>query len=79
MPKKLCAMILLCAGLAACATPAPLRIVTDTSCTSFRPISYAQLPKGQADDPGNKADSDETVSQIDIHNARWDALCMKGK
>lgn len=77
MPKKLCAAILLSAMTAACATPAPLRIVIDTSCTSFRAISYAQLPKGQADDPGNKADSAETVKEIDAHNAKWDALCTK--
>lgn len=70
-------MILLSAMTAACATPEPLRIVTDTSCTSFRAISYAQLPKGQADDSGNKADSDETVKEIDAHNAKWDALCAK--
>jgi len=78
MPKKLCAVILLCGMLPACVTPAPPRIV-DTSCVNFRAISYAQLPKGLADDPGNRADSDETVFEIDIHNARWDALCMKGK
>ena len=77
MPRKPPVTILLCAMLCACATPEPLRIVTDTSCTSFRAISYAQLPKGQADDPGNKADSDETVKEIDAHNAKWDALCAK--
>lgn len=47
----------------------------DTSCTSFRPISYAQLPPGQVDDPGNVADSDATVGELDSHNAKWDALC----
>jgi len=77
MQLKLSAVILSCAGLVACATPEPLRIVTDTSCTAFKAISYAQLPKGQADDPGNKADSDETVKEIDAHNAKWDALCAK--
>lgn len=69
-------MILLCAMLPACATPAPPRIV-DSSCINFRAISYAQLTKGQADDPGNQADSDETVKEIDAHNAKWDALCAK--
>jgi len=60
----------------ACATPAPLRIVTDTSCTSFAPISYAQLPAGMTDDPGNKADTDATVREVEAHNAKWDALCL---
>lgn len=45
----------------------------------FSPISYAQLPKGQADDIGNKADSDETVREIDSHNAKWDAVCPAKK
>lgn len=48
----------------------------DTSCTSFRPITFAQLPPGQVDDPGNAADSAGTVDQIIAHDAKWDALCM---
>lgn len=75
MPLKPCALIPLLAVTAACATPEPRKIVVDTSCTSFRAISYAQLPAGVADDLGNKADSDPTVNEIDAHNARWDALC----
>jgi hypothetical protein len=62
------------AALAACGTHERLRTV-DTSCSAFSAISYAQLPQGQTDDPGNKADSDETVKQIEAHNARFDALC----
>lgn len=81
MPKKLCAVILLCGMLPACATPAPPRIV-DTSCINFRAISYAQLPKRadgsrETNDPNNTADSDETVKEIDAHNAKYDALCAK--
>lgn len=75
MPLKSCALIPLLAVTAACATPEPRKIVVDTSCTSFRAISYAQLPVGMTADPGNKADSDQTVNEIDAHNARWDALC----
>lgn len=75
MPLKPFAVIPLLAATAACATPEPLRIVTDTSCTSFRAISYAQLPVGVVDDAGNKAGSDQTVREIDEHNARWDRLC----
>lgn len=77
MLKKSFVVIPLLAAMAACATPEPLRIVTDTSCTSFRAISYAQLPAGVKDDAGNKADSDETVMEIEAHNAKWDALCRK--
>lgn len=63
----------------ACVTPAPLRIVTDTSCTAFHAIGFAQLPAGQKDDPGNKADSDTTVAEVMDHNARYDALCSQSK
>lgn len=64
------------AATAACATVEPPRTV-DTSCVVFKAISYAQLPAGQTDDIGNKADSDQTVAEIDGHNARFDALCVK--
>jgi hypothetical protein len=67
--------ILLCAGLAACATAEPPKTVSDVSCAAFTTISYAQLARGQVDDIGNRADSDETVRQIEAHNARHDALC----
>jgi hypothetical protein len=33
------------------------------------------LPAGVTDDPGNKADSPETVREIEAHNAKYDALC----
>jgi len=49
--------------------------VTDTSCTAFRAISYAELARGLVDDAGNKADTPETVTEIQSHNARFDALC----
>lgn len=61
--------------LAASCTREPPKTVSDVSCSAFNAISYAQLPKGQIDDPGNKADSDETVKEIDAHNARYDAIC----
>ena len=62
------------AATGACATVEPPRTV-DTSCLSFRAISYAELPAGVTDDPGNKADTPETVGEIDTHNAKFDALC----
>lgn len=79
MLPRLCAMTLLLAMSSACATRAPQRIVVDTSCAAFKAISYAQLPKGQVDDPGNKADSDATVAEITEHNGRYDALCGQSR
>jgi len=61
--------------LSACATAERPKTVTDTSCTAFRAISYAELARGLVDDAGNKADSGETVVEIREHNARFDALC----
>lgn len=58
----------------ACATHEPPRTV-DTSCLTFRAISYAELAAGEVDDPGNVADSKPTVDEIEAHNAKWDAIC----
>lgn len=74
MPKRNWILIPITAMLAACGTHERLRTV-DTSCLSFKTISYAQLPKGAVDDPGNKADSGQTVTEIEAHNARYEALC----
>lgn len=64
------------AMLGACATPAPPRIV-NTACLSFKAISYAQLAPGVTDDPGNVADSPQTVREIETHNARYDEICPR--
>lgn len=67
--------MMMCASLAACGTAERPQTVSDVSCAAYLPISYAQLPAGQVDDPGNVADSDATVKEIDAHNARYDAIC----
>lgn len=69
-------MLLLCGATSACAT-AGRQPIADTSCQAFRTISFAQVPPGQKDDPGNVADSDATVADIIEHNAVWDRLCRK--
>ena len=63
-------------ALGACATHERPKTVSEY-CLNARPISYAELPAGQVDDPGNNADTLETVKQIEPHNARYDALCAK--
>jgi len=78
MPKKLSAVILLPGLLAAaCTQERPKTVTVDTSCLSFKAISYAQLPAGVVDDLGNVADSDATVAEIEAYNGRWDAVCKK--
>ena len=79
---KLLLTILLSAMLTACATHEPPRIVSDVSCSAFSVISYAQLPRTERDkprddqaDPGNRADTPETVAEVQAHNARFEAIC----
>lgn len=75
-PHRLFVLIMLAGATSACATvarPAP----AGTACLALKTLNFAQLPMGQKDDPGNRADSDETVDQIVEHNTRWEALCRK--
>lgn len=74
-PLKPFAAILPLVMLSACATAERPKTVTDTACTAFHAITYAQLAKGLVDDAGNKADTLETVNEIRDHNSRYDALC----
>lgn len=69
-------MMMMLGALTACATAAPPTIVSD-ACVNLRAITFAQMKAGQKDDPGNKADSDQTVAEISTHNAKYDALCPK--
>lgn len=76
MLQRISALIMLAGASCACSTverPAPV----DTSCLALKALNFAQLPLGQKDDPGNLADSDQTVDQIIEHNARWYALCPR--
>lgn len=75
MPKKLCAMILLCVMLPACATRETPPIVIDSSCTSFKAISFAVPSKTKPETAANNYDTPATVDEIMAHNARWDRLC----
>ena len=72
---RLSIAILTCVALGACATAEPPKTASDVSCSLFTTISYAQLAAGVVDDIGNQADSNETVRQIDAHNAKHDTVC----
>jgi hypothetical protein len=80
-PRMLFAGALMLATLSACVTPETPKIV-DTTCSAFGAIGYA-IPPVQPDgsrevvDTGNDYDTLETVEQVSIHNARYDALCGK--
>lgn len=64
------------AALTACATAEPPKTAS-SACTALRALTYANAKAGQeqADDPGNRFDTGETVAQVQEHNARWRALC----
>lgn len=73
------------AALGACATAEPPKTVSDVSCALFSPISFAQMAKTEIDaarseardviDRGNSADTDQTVREIQAHNAKYDTVC----
>jgi len=51
-------------------------LIVDTSCTSFRALSYAVPAKDRPETEANAFDTPQTVDEIQSHNARWDALCQ---
>lgn len=64
----------------ACATRATPPIA-DASCVTFKTIGYA-IPPVQPDgtrnlpnDPGNRYDTPESVTEMQDHNARYRAIC----
>lgn len=44
-------------------------------CQGDKPISFAPAPAAGANDPGNQFDTDETVRELQAHNARYRAAC----
>jgi len=51
--------------------------VTSSWCQGDGPIGYASADEAGQDDPGNRFDSDETVAEIQAHNARYRAACRE--
>lgn len=47
----------------------------DTSCLSFRAISYAVPSVTKQETAENLFDTAATVGEIQEHNAKWEALC----
>ena len=73
----------LLASISACSTTgtsppasdiAPRRDLTSW-CQGDRTISYQSAPEAGVDDPKNRFDSDETVAEVQAHNARLRAAC----
>ena len=59
----------------ACATR-EIPVIADTSCASFRALSYAVPARDRPETAANAFDTPQTVDEIQNHNARWDALCQ---
>lgn len=66
--------MLMLAMTCACATHAT-RTIVDTSCTSFKPISFAIKPADKPETADNRYDTKQTTDEAMSHNARYDALC----
>jgi len=63
------------ATLSACSTAERPKTASDSYCLIARPINFANAPAGLVDDPNNRFDTPETVSQIMQHNAAYDGAC----
>lgn len=74
---KLCAALVALTGLVACKTVEHPRTASN-ACAALSTLSYANAKAGEekADDPGNRYDTGETITEIAEHNARWRALCQ---
>jgi hypothetical protein len=44
-------------------------------CQGDRTVSYSPAPAAGADDPGNRYDTEETVRELQEHNARLRGAC----
>lgn len=63
------------ATLSACGQPERPRTVSDF-CLNAKRISAEPAPEPEADDPGNRYDTDQTFGEVLEHNAVVDRLCM---
>ena len=83
MPKLKFAVVALLPLMAACQTQeaiAPAASVSLTSlCQVDRELSYSVAPTENADDAGNKWDTDATIRDLIAHNARYRAACAETK
>lgn len=59
----------------ACATTAPAPRPVSDFCLNDRRVTVSVAPAAGQDDPGNRFDTDATVSEAFAHNAVLDRLC----
>lgn len=90
MPNRTFAALasaVLLASTSACSTTGTSEPASDIAprrelsswCQGDRTISYQAAPAAGVSDPGNVFDSDETILEIQSHNARLRAACAEGK
>ena len=89
MPNKIYAALAsaaLLASTSACSTTGTSEPASDTVprrelsswCQGDRAVSYAAAPEAGAADPDNRYDTEETVRELQEHNARYRAACPEG-
>lgn len=90
MRNRICALMVsaaLLGTLSACKTAGDAKLASDTTptransswCQGDSLIQYAPADRAGQDDPGNRLDSDETVTAVQEHNARLRAACPEGE
>lgn len=79
MQKIKFAVVALLPLMAACQTrvetPAVASVSETSLCQVDRVVTYSVAPIADANDAGNKWDTDETVKALMAHNARLKAAC----
>lgn len=79
MRKMKFAVVAMLPLIAACQTrvetPAVASVSETSLCQIDRTLTFAVAPVADADDAGNKWDTDDTVQALMAHNARLRAAC----
>lgn len=63
-------------GINACSMR-EIRTTADTSCLSFGVITYAVPNPAKVETAENLYDTGRTVEEIQVHNAKWEAICRR--
>ncbi|WP_165913367.1 hypothetical protein [Novosphingobium sp. ST904] len=75
MPSTAAMAAALLSMTSACGQPEPPRTASDFCLVSKR-LTAEPAPAAGQDDPGNRFDTDETLSEVIEHNQVYDRLCV---
>ena len=79
LKPRLAAILIMPAIMSACGEPARPATASDTAktdlCLIDKAISFDPAPAAGTADPDNRFDTDQTVDEILMHNARLHGVC----